>query len=124
MRTYVKLLVTLLACAALAAASCAESDGECYPTDWRACTCNGGAEGYQQCGADGAYGACNCSGNIPGLTTSAGTGGSGGGGGDGGKLGFMEPCMTDEQCETGLCHPFNAKGPHCSMPCTADSDCP
>jgi hypothetical protein len=40
-----------------------------------------------------------------------------------GTLGFMEACATDEQCTTGLCYPFNARGPHCSHPCTVDGDC-
>ena len=40
------------------------------------------------------------------------------------KLPLMSPCQSDAQCETGLCYPFNAKGPHCTKPCTHDSECP
>jgi hypothetical protein len=121
-----RLLFFLLSCGALAAASCADSDRACYPSDWRACSCDDSAAGYQQCSVDGsAYGACDCSGMIPGLTTSAASGGGGdGGAGGSGKLPFMAECTTDQECETGLCYPFNAKGPHCSKSCSADGDCP
>jgi len=54
-----------------------------------------------------------------------GTGGSAGGsGGSGGLLGYLEPCTTDDQCESGLCFPFVSKGPHCTLPCTTDAECP
>jgi hypothetical protein len=120
-------LVALLLAVALAVASCVESERACYPSDWLACECANGKPGYQQCDAEGAgYGACDCSGMIPGLPTSTSSGGGSGSGGEGGsdKVGFMEPCTSNEQCETGLCHPFNAKGPHCSLPCGADAECP
>ena len=109
-------------------AACLEGERECYPTDWRGCTCGDGAPGYQQCDAAGdAYGACDCSGTIPALTTgasaSSGAGGSAGSGG-GPSKGFLEECTTDEECVTGLCYPFMAKGPHCSQPCGGDGDCP
>lgn len=130
------LLPGAIALGALGASSCVEGEHACYRLDWRACSCAGGGEGYQQCDKEGAgYGACDCSGRIPGLTTSTaagggqggggGAGGGGGGaGGGGGKLPFMSECMIDEECETGLCYFFNAKGPHCSSYCGADADCP
>jgi hypothetical protein len=118
------LLVLALLCGAPTAASCADGDPACYPTDWRACNCDDGAVGYQQCGTDGsAYGACDCSGTIPGLTTASCSGGEAGAGG-GGKVAYLCACSTNEECETGLCHPFNMKGPLCSKPCAADTDCP
>jgi hypothetical protein len=105
-------------CGALAAASCADSDGACYPSDWRACSCDDGV-GYQQCGADGsAYGACDCSGNIPGLATTSCNAD------DEGKIPFLCACMMNEECETGLCHAFNMKGQRCSQACGVDADCP
>ena len=33
-------------------------------------------------------------------------------------------CEKDEDCESGLCFPYVAKGPHCTITCTMDSDCP
>jgi hypothetical protein len=116
--------------------ACLEGERECYPSDWRACTCGDGAPGYEQCDAAGeGYGACDCSGTVPSLTTGpassaasggAGQGGAGGGGGAGGtpKKGFLEDCALDEECESGLCYNFNAKGPKCSLPCTGPADCP
>jgi hypothetical protein len=109
-----------------------EGDRECYPTDWRACACGDGAPGYQQCDDAGeAYGACDCTGTIPGLTTgAAASGGAGQGGGSAGAGGatlkkFMEECGLDEDCETGLCHFYMGKGASlCSKSCTGAADCP
>lgn len=111
----------LAALAALAHAACLESDQACYPSDWRACTCDDGKDGYQQCEGTGAgYNACDCSGAIPGV----GTGGDTCAGEGEGDLAFMCACTTNDECESGLCHPFNMKGPHCSLPCAMDSECP
>ena len=45
-----------------------------------------------------------------------------------GRLGarriFLDPCINDTDCTTNLCFPFNAYGPHCSMQCSKDTDCP
>lgn len=106
---------------------CADDAPACYEGEYQACSC-GQAEGYARCEA-GAYGVCDCEGGVPGLGGSAanatgGAGGADGGGGAEEPIGYMEPCDEDEQCETGLCHPFNAKGPHCSQPCSDPSDCP
>lgn len=38
------------------------------------------------------------------------------------KLG--DPCTANSQCESGLCFPFNSRGPHCSAPCTEGCQCP
>ncbi len=117
--------------AALLVGACADEGRPCYPGDYQACAC-GDDRGYARCDADGeAYGACDCSGTIPGLGGGAGGGDAGGGGASGGggaggsaKLPFMAPCSGDDECETGLCYDFAAKGPHCSKTCTLDTDCP
>jgi hypothetical protein len=104
--------VTMLAC---------DEPLYCYEGEYRACLCEDGARGYQQCIGE-AHGACVCDGTTPGLTT-AGSGGGGGAGG-GALLPFMAECEENEQCETGLCYFFNAKGKFCSKPCMTPDDCP
>jgi hypothetical protein len=42
----------------------------------------------------------------------------------GALLPFGAACAKDEECVTGLCFPFNARGPRCTLPCTEDSECP
>jgi hypothetical protein len=39
-------------------------------------------------------------------------------------LAIDEACSMHDQCITGLCFPFNSKGPHCSAPCTEGCQCP
>lgn len=103
----------------------------CYEGDFEACTCSDGREGFAACDvAKGTYGACGSCGDVPGLTTSLGGGGSAGGGGAGGamtssaKLGFLESCEKDEDCESGICHVYTAKGPRCTLACQTAADCP
>jgi hypothetical protein len=111
--------------------ACAERR-TCYEGDFIACTCDDGRAGFAACDvAADEHSACGSCGEVPGapFTSSGGAGGSGGSGGAGGAggsalLGFLETCTKDEECETGLCHTFNAKGPKCSQPCQADADCP
>ena len=102
----------------LLCASCDEEARECLPGDYQPCSCDGGEEGFAECDDEGsAYGECVCE---------DGAGGGGGAGGEGGStalLPFMAECEEDPQCETGVCHPFNAKGPHCSHACEMDADC-
>jgi hypothetical protein len=118
-------LVVLLGALATGPAGCSVPSQACYPSDYQACSCDGGQRGLQQCTAAGdGYGACDCSGVLPGADGSAATDGGGEGGSDGGLLPFLAPCSSDAQCVTGHCFPFNAKGPHCSQPCTTDQDCP
>jgi hypothetical protein len=114
-----------------ASAACEDGARFCYPGDYRTCDCADETAGYERCDASGsAYGECDCSGNVPGLPSGAGgaSGGSGGGGtagaGGGGLLPFASPCDVNEECESGLCHLFNAKGTHCTMPCAGPEDCP
>jgi hypothetical protein len=100
------------------AAACSDDGRPCFPGDKIACSCGPNTRGYASCDQAGnAYGACDCSG----ITVSdAGTGGAS----DSGKKALMEPCATNEECESGMCHNFNAKGPKCSKPCEIDTDCP
>ncbi len=119
---------------------CESDERACYPGDFVACACDDGRDGYARCDAEGAaYGACGYCGTTPGLDASSGStvdstgasggsggAGTGGAGGAGGAalLPFMSSCEVDEQCETGLCYPFNAKGPHCTQACDGPEDCP
>lgn len=123
------------ALAAVVANGCSLPGVACAPDDWRYCDCPSGKPGYQQCSAGGeGYGACDCSGAIPagaGILVEAGAAsddagsGEGGEGGDaGGLVGFLGVCTDNSQCVTNLCFPFNAYGPHCSMVCAKDTDCP
>lgn len=103
---------------------CADEPRACYDGEYLACSC-GEQDGYQRC-ESGQYAACDCEALPPGIGGATGEGGAGGAGGAGGEalLDFMEPCDEDAQCETGLCFPFNAKGPHCTKPCTTPDECP
>lgn len=132
-------LVVLVAALTAPMGACEPEGRPCYPGDYVACTCGDGAEGYARCSDDGeAYGACDCTSGVPSGSTTGGAGkagGGGAGGGDaasgasggadgGGSLPFMSPCDANEECETGLCHVYNAKGTFCSKPCESASDCP
>ena len=132
-------LLVILGVVAVVAIGCAERHA-CYAGDFEACTCDDGRRGYAACDVEkDVYGACGSCGEVPGLTSdgsgAASSGGGGAGGASGGsggasattssaKLGFMETCAKDEDCESGLCHVFNAKGPKCTVLCTTDADCP
>lgn len=112
---------------ALVVAACAMDGRPCAPDDYRFCECPAGGQGYAQCAEDGSgYGPCDCSGTIPagaGLLVEAGAPDADAAV-EGGLAGFLEPCSEDDECVTHLCFPFNAYGPHCSQPCTKDTDCP
>jgi hypothetical protein len=100
----------------LLCASCDEDARECLPGDFQPCTCDAGGEGFAKCSDEGdAYGDCVCEGDP--------VGGGNGEGGGGALLPFMSECEEDEECDTGVCHDFNAKGPHCSHACEMDTDC-
>jgi hypothetical protein len=45
------------------------------------------------------------------------------GGGGAEPLPFLSACEGDEQCASGLCHLFAAKGQFCTKPCGGDNDC-
>ncbi len=121
---------TLLA-SLLLAPGCSEPRS-CYEGDFVACTCDDGRAGFAACdAANDALGTCGSCGVVPGAITGSGGGSGGGGAGGGGGgaggaalLGFMETCVQDEDCESGLCHVYNAKGPKCTLPCQVDADCP
>lgn len=40
-----------------------------------------------------------------------------------GELPFMAECTSNDQCATGLCFNFNAKGPRCTHACMAAAEC-
>jgi hypothetical protein len=40
-----------------------------------------------------------------------------------GALPFLAECGEDEDCASGLCFNFNAKGLHCTHACQAAADC-
>ncbi|HWL84564.1 MAG TPA: hypothetical protein VNO21_02110 [Polyangiaceae bacterium] len=114
--------------ACLIAACTSNDQPTCYRGEYVTCACNNSQTGYAMCLADEtAHGTCDCSGAIPGLEGGApqqDAGGAADANDAGGKLALMQPCDRDDQCETGLCFPFNAKGPHCSKRCKSDTDCP
>jgi hypothetical protein len=99
------------------ATGCEAADGrECLPKDYIECSCVSGERGYAVCDDLGSgYGECGFCGTVP-----PGAGGQGEGGG---LLAFMSECEADAECETELCFEFNAKGPHCSHPCSSDAEC-
>jgi hypothetical protein len=117
-----------VAVATLCAAACAMEGRPCGPDDYEYCDCPSGSLGYAQCAPDGSgYGSCDCSGKIPegaGILVDAGAPDADAAGTDAGLASFLAPCTDDSDCETHLCFPFNAFGPHCTLPCEKDSDCP
>jgi hypothetical protein len=40
-----------------------------------------------------------------------------------GSLPFMSECTADEDCQSGLCFEFNAKGDFCTQACENDLEC-
>lgn len=104
---------------------CDTAGEACYPADYEACTCADGARGYHQCVAQGdGYSTCDCSGATPGLVLAdAGPGDAASE--EGGSLAsFLAICAVNADCESNVCFPFNSKGPHCTIACNADADCP
>lgn len=117
----------LLAAAMTLFSGCGSGGDACYPTDWEACTCADAARGYHQCAEAGdSYGACDCSGATPGLLPLGADGGPGDAAPvDGGPLApFLATCAVSADCESNVCYPFNSKGPHCTIACNADAECP
>jgi hypothetical protein len=117
----------LAALAAIVATSgaCSKAHPVCYDGEYLACTCDDGAGGFQACAAGRAgYGACVCDGRVPGLDASLPEAGEAGEAAAPPKVKFLEPCEKDEQCETGLCYTFNARGPRCTQRCTPGEACP
>jgi hypothetical protein len=108
-------LVALVAGASLVAC---HDQPICHAGDWTECRCEDGRAGYAPCdAADGegeGYGACRCDG-TPGLE-------EGSGGGAAGAL--YTPCEIDADCDSGLCFPFNSRGPHCTLACDDGTECP
>ena len=40
------------------------------------------------------------------------------------NLPFGAACLSGEQCTTGVCFDFQARGTFCTQPCTTNADCP
>jgi hypothetical protein len=123
------LALVLVSLAVAAFSGCGSEGAACYPTDWEACTCADATRGYHQCVAEGdGYGACDCSGATPGLTPVSVDGGPGDAAPDAAEGGALAPflaiCKVNADCESNVCFPFNSKGPHCTIACNADADCP
>jgi hypothetical protein len=120
-------ILIVVALVAMVSSSCksGEDDRTCFRGDYRSCACSDKSPGFQACVDETSFGDCVCQ-HIPGIdaTILFDAGSDAGPQEAGGLLAFMSPCGTDAQCESGLCFPFNAKGPHCSKACASDADCP
>jgi len=124
----------MLAAAALGVLfACVADRPTCYAGDYLGCTCAGTTHGYQVCNAAGdGYGACVCDGTTPGVDASAAPTPAVDAAPEasaeaGAKKGFLAPCTSAEECASGLCQLFPAKGSFCSNRCTAPTasvDCP
>jgi hypothetical protein len=121
--------------AVLASPACQQNGERCAPGDYVICSCPRPVKGFARCMPSGEdYSPCDCSGAAPGglgaldaapEDSAADAAPDGEPAVDAGsKLPFMSPCAKDEECETGLCFVFNAKGPRCSKTCQTDADCP
>jgi hypothetical protein len=122
-----RLLALALVSLVAAFSGCGSDGAACYPTDWEACTCADGARGYHQCTASGdAYGTCDCSGATPGLVLLDAGPGPGDAAPDqtSALASYLAMCKDNADCESNVCFTFNAKGPHCTIACNADADCP
>src|SRR5438105_541195 len=118
---------TLAIAIALVACSGKLDDGKeraCSPGDFRYCDCPAPiTRGYSLCADDGsAYGACDCSGKVPpcaGVVIAAT---------DAACVvappGFLTDCAMSACNAPQRCFPFNAYGPHCTLDCDKDTDCP
>ena len=123
MRCVLALALAVVATATLFSGGCGSDSIACYPTDWEACACAEGARGYHQCSPSGDdYGACDCSGATPGAeSVDAGDSGPA----EAGALGaFLASCAVNADCESDICFTFTSKGPHCTLSCSADAECP
>ena len=105
--------------------ACRASNPSCYEGDYVACDCAGASSpGFAKCGADERFSACVCNGTVPGYDGSFYEDAASDAGSATGKVPFLGACQKNEDCETGLCFSFNAKGPHCSIACSAVPVCP
>lgn len=107
--------------------ACFETEPACYAGDHRACACAvpAGARGYQAClEGGGGYAPCVCDGTTPGVDGSAPDAADDGAPDATAKKELLAACEKNEDCASGLCFAFNAKGQRCSKACTSASDCP
>ncbi len=86
---------------------------ECFAGDYLECQCDDESWGYAACDEKAEmFGDCVCDGTTPGVDREEA---ASSGGGD--RAPLFEACESDEDCESGLCFQFNAKGPHCTVAC-------
>lgn len=119
--------VPLLALLVLAGSplACSVDGTPCYPGDYRPCACDNGVRGLFQCSVIGdAYGACDCSGVLPGSAVDAGADTGAVDAADAGLRALFAPCSANAECQSGLCFHYASKGSLCSTPCAAPADCP
>jgi hypothetical protein len=127
MRIAAALTLSLLGTGALVVAAvsggCREDRPACYAGDHQACTCVGGGSGYQGClEEEERFGVCVCDGTTPGLDGSFEAGATEAAAPDA-KVPFLGVCVANEDCATGVCFTFNAKGTLCSHACKTEGDC-
>jgi hypothetical protein len=118
----------------MAVGACGEGNGAtaCLPQDVERCRCDDGRSGYRVCDPDAGrgYGACDCdldaSPYLPAVPDAVAPDAVApeGGSCDTMPLGFMCPCVSGDQCATGVCGVFPAKGNRCTVPCKTAMDCP
>jgi hypothetical protein len=118
--------------------ACLPSGRPCSPGDDIPCSCADGRAGAQVCDNQGsAYGACDCTLLDAGQDALAMTSDDAEATADAAEVGVVDgglcsggtnlpitcPCTLSSQCADNNCFSFNAKGPHCTKPCTSAMDC-
>ena len=107
-----------------ATTACRSTGPRCYDGELFACDCDGGPQGYATCAAE-QYGACDCSGKIPGTDAAAGDGSSGKPPATcDAKCPFGAACTKNEDCATNLCNQYDKLGGRCTVACKVPGDCP
>jgi len=112
-------LSVVFAAGVAAAAACTSGGTNCFPADYRACTCDDGKSGLQACAGSGDhYGTCDCTGKIP--VPEAVDAGP-----DSGPIleGFGMACSKDDDCPSKACFAGGMRS-FCSYKCASAADCP
>jgi hypothetical protein len=109
------LLVVALLCVAVAVA-CGKTFPLCKAGEFRACNCTDGSAGYQQCrDSEDDYKPCICNGGTPGLDAGVPL--------PKGDAGYLQPCKTGGDCQSGICGSFPSRGDKCTINCTSSDQC-
>jgi hypothetical protein len=119
-------LIGILALATAGVAACGDDEtGDAATSGTTTTTASAGGAGGEG-GEGGAGGGTTSSSSAGGAGGGqGGAGGGQGGAGGAGLLPFGSECTENAQCESNLCHDFNADGPHCTIPCPPNpDDCP